>query len=76
MTKTEKLLSVLQSGTTLSATAITKLTGLQNPRQAVADLRRAGHCVYTNKDGYRLGTPTKRMVALANHVAGAAVFKG
>jgi hypothetical protein len=76
MTKTGKLLSLLKTGGNYNASQITRVTGLKNPGEAVAALRRAGHCVYTNKNGYRLGTPTKRMVALANAVAGALVFKG
>jgi predicted transcriptional regulator len=76
MTKTDKLLTLLKSGNTYSRTQIEKATGLRNPGEAVAALRRAGHCVYTNKNGYRLGTPTKRMVALANLVGGALMFKG
>lgn len=74
MTKTEKLLSLLQSGATLNSKQIKQATGLRNPGEAVAALRRAGYCVYTNDRGYRLGAPTKRMVALANLVAGAQIF--
>jgi hypothetical protein len=46
-------------------------------------LREQGHCVYTNAaklhDGtptvkYRIGTPSKRIVKLANAIAGASAF--
>lgn len=76
MTKTDKLLTLLKNGNNYTASQITRATGLKNPGEAVAALRRQGYCVYTNKTGYRLGTPTKRMVALASAVAGAQVFKG
>ncbi len=74
MTMTNKLLTVLQTGKTVSATEITKWTGLKNPGEAVRQLRAQGHCIYTNKNGYRLGTPTKRMVAFVANYAGGSAF--
>jgi len=48
--------------------------GIQNVSARIEELRKEGHCIYTNsrklKDGrkinyYRLGTPTKSMVRAA-----------
>lgn len=74
MSMTQKLVKAFQNGQTLTADSITKRFGLRNPQEAVRQLRMQGYCIYTNKAGYRLGTPTKRMVALANAVAGAKIF--
>ena len=83
MSKQAKLLSSLQSGSELTARQITATFGLKNPHEAVRQLRQKGHCVYANpakmSDGrdvvkYRIGTPSKRMVALANLFAGGGIF--
>lgn len=76
MSMTQKLVKAFQSGQTLTEQSITQRFGLRNPREAVRQLRTQGYCIYTNKSGYRLGTPTKRMVAIANAVAGATIFAG
>lgn len=75
MTMTNKLLTVLRGGTNVSATEITKRTGLKNPGEAVRQLRAKGYCIYTNKTGYRLGTPTKAMVRFVAAYAGGDAFK-
>lgn len=75
MNMTQKLASAFETGATLNATTITKKFGLRNPREAVRQLRAQGYCIYTNSNGYRLGTPTKRMVALVSQVAGSALFE-
>lgn len=83
MSKQAKLLNYLQSGAEVTARQITGSFGLKNPHDAIHQLRNQGHCVYGNKatlaDGtettkYRLGKPSKRMVAVANAVLGSAVF--
>ena len=83
MSKQAKLLNYLQSGADVTARQITGSFGLKNPHDAIHQLRNQGHCVYGNKatlaDGtettkYRLGKPSKRMVAIANAVLGSAVF--
>lgn len=68
-----KLASAFQTGRTLTASDIQKL-GLRNPTASVNQLRNQGYCIYTNANGYRLGTPTKRMVALASRVFGSELF--
>lgn len=74
MSATQNLASVLSTGVTLTSGQITQIFGLRNPADAVRKLRAQGHCIYTNKNGYRIGAPTKRMVALANLVAGSQLF--
>lgn len=83
MSKQAKLLSSLQSGSELTARQITATFGLKNPHEAVRQLRQKGYCVYANpakmSDGrdvvkYRIGTPSKRMVSLANLIAGGGIF--
>jgi len=83
MSKQAKLLNYLSTGAEVTARQISGSFGLSNPHDAIYQLRNQGHCIYSNKtklsDGtetikYRIGRPSKRMVALANRVAGATVF--
>ena len=56
--------------------------GITNISARIEELRKEGNCIYTNTkivDGqkvsyYRLGTPSKRMVRLANQILGASAF--
>ncbi len=75
MSMTQKLARAFETGATLDANTITTKIGLRNPGEAVRQLRAQGYCIYTNSNGYRLGTPTKRMVALVNLIYGAAPFE-
>lgn len=74
MSMTKKLAKAFETGSTLTATEITKKFGLKNPNEAVRQLRMQGYCIYTNSNGYRLGKPSKRMIAIANAVAGSSIF--
>ncbi len=83
MSMTAKLLTSLQSGETLTARQITSRFGLRNPREAIRQLRSEGYCVYSNPavlhDGrkavkYRIGTPSRAMVAAAATFKGADLF--
>lgn len=83
MSKHAKLLNHLQAGNEVTAKQIEGYFGIKSPSRAVSYLREQGHCVYANKsslsDGtvttkYRIGRPSKRMVALANAVLGAQAF--
>jgi predicted transcriptional regulator len=83
MSKQTKLLNHLVKGGEITARQITGSFGLKNPHEAIRQLRSQGHCIYSNRktmaDGtvatkYRIGSPSKRMVALANLVAGSTVF--
>ena len=83
MSKHSKLLNYLQNGHEVTASQIKGTFGIAHPASAVRHLREQGNCIYANKvtlsDGteatkYRIGKPSKRMVALANAIAGAAMF--
>ncbi len=74
MTKTEKLLQLLQSGQNVTTKEIAKYTKLGNPGEGIRQLRNQGYCIYTNKNGYRLGTPTKAMVGFVAAYAGGLAF--
>lgn len=83
MSKQAKLLNYLNTGAEVTARQISGSFGLKNPHDAIHQLRSQGHCIYSNKatlaDGtettkYRVGRPTKRMVAIANAVLGAQAF--
>jgi hypothetical protein len=59
---------------TFSTAQAQKLFGISNVAARIDELRKEGHCIYTNtktrRDGtkvnvYRLGTPTKSMVQFA-----------
>lgn len=71
-TKTGKLLAALQSGEQLTEGQIRVRFGLKNPRASVSDLRQEGFAIYANRHEdtkgrqttkYRLGSPTRRVVA-------------
>ena len=83
MSKQAKLLNYLSTGAEVTARQIAGSFGLKNPHDAIHQLRNQGNCIYGNKttlaDGtettkYRIGKPTKRMVAVANAVLGAQAF--
>jgi chemotaxis receptor (MCP) glutamine deamidase CheD len=83
MTKTEKLKTALVSGEKLTAKQISARFGLKNPHEAIRQLRNEGICVYSNEAvlatgkqvvKYRVGTPSKAMVAAAARLAGAELF--
>jgi hypothetical protein len=85
MTTTKKamLLKHLEAGKEFTAKQISASFGYKNPYRAVEYLRSEGHCVYANTKTlstgervvkYRIGKPSKRMVALANQIMGAAAF--
>jgi hypothetical protein len=83
MSKQAKLLHYLYTGAEVTARQISGSFGLKNPHGAIHELRNQGHCIYSNKavlaDGtettkYRVGKPSRRMVAIANSVAGSQLF--
>ncbi len=83
MSKQAKLLNYLYTGAEVTARQISGSFGLKNPHGAIHELRNQGHCIYSNKavlaDGtettkYRVGKPSRRMVAIANSVAGSQLF--
>lgn len=83
VSKTAKLETFLKTGASVTSKQITSRFGLKNPREAIRQLRQDGVCVYSNattlSDGtkatkYRIGTPSKAMVAAAARLAGAELF--
>lgn len=83
MSKQNMLLKNLKAGKEFTAKQIRGSFGLKNPHDAVYQLRSQGYAIYSNTaklhDGtktvkYRLGVPSKRMVAIANAVLGASAF--
>lgn len=75
MTTKQKVLAYLsKKGTynTLTAAKMQSLFGVKNPSALINELRKEGHAIYLNTrtlangdkvSFYRLGTPTKRIVA-------------
>jgi chemotaxis receptor (MCP) glutamine deamidase CheD len=83
MNKTEKLKTALIAGEKLTAKQITARFGLKNAHEAIRQLRNQGVCIYANETTlsrgqkvvkYRVGTPSKAMVAAAAKFAGADLF--
>lgn len=83
MTKQALLLKHLQQGKEFTAKQIAASFGIAHPASAIRSLRESGYAVYSNKvtlsDGtestkYRLGKPSRKMVQIANAVAGASIF--
>jgi len=83
MTKTDAVLAAFRNGEELTASQIRARFGAGNPHDIVRVLREKGYAIYlnerTNSKGevtqkYRLGTPTREMVALAYAVHGNDLF--
>lgn len=82
MSKQDLLLKHLKNGKVFTAKQISASFGIAHPASTIRNLREQGYCVYANDavvNGskvvkYRLGQPTRNMVAIANRVAGASVF--
>jgi hypothetical protein len=83
MTKTDSVLAALRSGEQLTAAQIRSRYSVGNPNEVVRSLREKGYAIYlnehTNTKGevtlkYRLGTPSRAMVAAAYAIMGTSVF--
>lgn len=83
MSKQDMLLKHLQTGKQFTAKQITASFGIAHPASTIRNLREQGYCVYSNQatlsngsvaTKYRLGKPSRRIIALAAKVAGANVF--
>jgi len=73
-TKTARVREAFLNGETLTAGQIRARFGVANPHNVVYSLRRQGYAIYLNKgtlgsrgrrkaDSYRLGTPSREVVA-------------
>ena len=83
MSKINNVLHALKNGEELTAKQITSRYGIKNAHDAIYQLRSEGYSIYCNphKDSkgresnkYRLGTPSRKMVATAFAVLGGAAF--
>jgi len=83
MSKQDLLLKHLQAGKSFTSKQISASFGIAHPASAVRALREQGYCVYSNTaklstgtvaTKYRLGKPSRRIVALAAKVMGADAF--
>jgi predicted transcriptional regulator len=83
MTKTESLLAALQNGEEFTVAQIRARFGTGNPHEAIRSLREKGFAIYLNDrknskgevvTKYRLGKPSRKMVAAAYAVLGGSVF--
>ena len=82
MTQTTRVLNALKDGQQMTAKQITARFGAKNPRAVIQNIRFDGFPVYLNKRTnakgvtkgfYRLGTPTKSVVAAGYKALAAAV---
>ena len=67
LSKKDKILNLLQRGQAVSWKALNTTFGLKSPRAMVDTLRAEGYMIYGNKvrgqKVYRMGTPTRAIVA-------------
>ena len=82
---TQKILNYLQTGRDITPNQARVKFGITNVSARVSELRKAGYSIYLNEKltpkgnpikTYRLGTPTRRMVAIANFVGSNPDFYG
>jgi hypothetical protein len=79
-TQEARVLSALESGETLTPAQIGSRFGVKNPTALITSLRAKGNAIYfnerkTRKSFYRLGKPSKAVVAVGYAVLGAAGAK-
>ena len=77
MTQNDRLVRYLSTGRSISAAQARTRFGIRNLRARVNDLRSEGFCVYTNRGEtttYRMGRPTRAIVAVAYQTAGSRIF--
>lgn len=75
----ETVLNALLSGKTLTTAQLTNSYKVNSASEIIRQLRSEGYAVYTNtnKDGkvsYRIGTPSRSMIAAAYNLSGSALF--
>jgi hypothetical protein len=83
MTKTDLILAALQKGDQLTVAQMRSRFGAGNPHEVIRTLREKGFAIYlnehTNSKGevtqkYRLGKPSRKMVAAAYALMGSNAF--
>lgn len=74
MSRQATLLKALQSGKEVTSAQIKSQFGIAHPASAIRSLREQGYCVYSNSavtskgttvNKYRIGKPTRTMIAQA-----------
>jgi Helix-turn-helix domain len=83
MTNTARVLDVLKAGEALTAKQITARFKIANPGATISALRAEGFPIYLNKhvdskgretSKYRLGTPSRKLIAAGYKALGAEAF--
>jgi len=75
----ETVLNALKNGKTLTTAQLTNSYKISSASEVIRQLRSEGYAVYTNTDSngkttYRLGTPSRRMIAAAYNAGGSTLF--
>ena len=82
MTSIERVIDAFYNGEELTAKQIKARYGVSNPTALITNLRKEGHAVYLNHRKsatgkvakYRVGTPTRRVVAAGYAALGVSAF--
>jgi predicted ArsR family transcriptional regulator len=83
MTNTVRVLEALKSGEQLTAKQISARFGIANARATISALRSEGYAIYLNEhkdtkgrttSKYRLGTPSRKVIAAGYKALGAEAF--
>lgn len=84
MTQKERVVKSFRDGNEFTAKQLASQFKVGSPTKLISELRQDGYAIYLNKrvdtkgrvtHKYRLGTPTRRMVAIAARQFGAQVFQ-
>lgn len=75
----ETVLNALKSGKSLTTSQLTNSYKVASASEVIRQLRSEGYAIYTNTDSngktsYRLGTPSRSMIAAAYNMSGSALF--
>lgn len=83
VSKTDQILEAFKNGQVLTSAQIAARYNVGNPHEVIRSLREKGYAIYMNevknskneyKTKYRLGKPSRKMVAAAYAVLGGTVF--
>ena len=76
-TKTDRFLAALQKGRNISVSQAMSRFDFESPgavSSAVRNLRSEGFAIYENNGSYRIGTPSRAIVAAGYEVLGASAL--
>ena len=78
MTQNERLANYLKTGRPLTPSVARNKFGCRRLSARIGELRNEGYCIYTNRTekgtSYRMGTPSRSIVAMAYKLGGSAHF--